>query len=83
MIISLIFLHLLDLFKAIVTADGLGLLVQHQHKPFVAAGGAAVLTFFRSVPTETFQAGVAAKLVDSFVQGQLTFGLEKITIKEQ
>lgn len=75
MIIGWTFLHLLDLIKAIVTADGLGLLLQHQHKRFVAEGGAAVLTYFPSVPTEILQAGVAAKLVDSFVQGQLQFGL--------
>lgn len=83
MLIILIFLHLLELVQAFVTADGFGLVIQHQRERFLVAGGAAVLTCGRVVPAEIFQAGVAAKLVDSFAQGQLTCGLQKITIKEQ
>lgn len=84
-VIILLFRHLFEVVQTFFFADGFDLLlVQLQHERFVVDGGAAVLTDGRVVPAEIFQARVAAKLVDSLAQGQLTCGLEKkMMIKER
>lgn len=83
MTMILIFPHLFELVQTLVTADGFGFLLQLQHERFVEESRAAVITGGRLVPAEIFQAGVAAKLVDSLIHCQLTCGLQKIRIKEQ
>lgn len=75
MTIILSFRHLFELVQTFFSADGFGLLLQLQHERFAVEGGAAVITDERVFSAEIFQAGVAAKLVDSLVQGQLTCGL--------
>lgn len=79
--IILIFLHLFELIQTLFTADGFRLLLQLQPERFAAAGGAAVLADGRVVSAEILHAGVAAKLMESLVQGQLTRGLRKIKDK--
>ena len=75
------FPHLFELLQTFLAADGFCVLIQPQHEWLAVTRGAAILTDRCVVPSETFQAGVAAKLVDGFIQGQLACGLKEDVYK--